>query len=433
MQYKNLFFSGLLFALTLPLQILGEQGKITYFNFDLPHNACDIRNNYDYGVAVNIKQFDRSYCDKCVKIVYNKKYAIGRIIDFGLKIPNNSFDVTPNLFEKLEKKDTTSFQAEWSFVSCNSYGMTGECSNSSCDENLQLKSTLQNKTAIVTTTTSTIINTTATTTNDTKPTTSNKTKTSSIVIPSCTIALFVSGIAAFVLIKKRTKKHYKSKFNANEEFRNGSIKVVLNSNNSNDANVKISNNNKDSKVDINNKHSIVGINNKCKIATAEIINDNNNNIIFTKNSKDIKIKNDNSSNDVKNEFNNDKNNNIKNNQNSINQNSLNQNNINQNNINQNNINQNNINQNNINQNNINQNIINSNDFNFNTLLGRNVFIYNFQNSGDFVMSSMPLFNNNNNNNNQNNNDMQRVPSYEENEPLPEYSVINKSMTKQQFM
>ena len=173
--------------------------------------------------------------------------------------------------------------------------------------------------------------------------------------------------------------------------------------------VGINNKSKTATAEINNKHSIVGINNKSKITTTEIININKNNSNeFAKSSNDINTENNNSKIDVETEINNSSN--IESNQNSLNQNILNT----------------------INQNNINQNVINSNDFNFNTLLGRNVFIYNFQNSGDFVMSSMPLFNNNNNNNNQNNNGTQGAPSYEENEPLPEYSDIDKSVEKQQF-
>jgi len=514
MHYRNLFFSGLLFTLTfIPLQILGEHGRISFYT-DEPTltfpGSCGKEYIYDYYIALSPELIDNNkpfYCGKCIKIVYNNKYAVGRINDRS-PIPKYGLDVSPRIFSHLEKNmyDVGIIQADWSIVSCDLYGEMGECSNSSCDESDQLKTTTtktitsNTTTATVTTipTVSTTIPTVSTTiptitttiSTVTTPTVSQSSKTGSknsfIIIGSiilgCITAVLIGGLTTFMLIKKNSKKLHNSNINSNEEFRNGSIKVVLNNNSNNnnnnsyDANVEINENGKVARAEINNKnkHSIIGINNNSKITTPKIIKINNFNEVV-KNSKDAKTENNNNISDAKVGTNNNNNNNSKDkqfnlnqnnlnqnnlnqnsfnhnslNQNSLNQNSLNQNSLNQNSLNQNNLNQNNLNQNNLNQNilnqnilsslnenslnqnNLNQNMINSNNFNFNSLLGRNVFIYNFQNSGDFVMSSIPLFNNNNNN--QNNNDSQRVPpSYEEEEPLPEYSDVNKSMEKQQFM
>jgi len=502
MQYKNLLLSSLLFTLLIPLQILGENGRISYFS-DTPTltdpGACGKDYIYEYYIALNYKQFDTDksyYCGKCVKIVYNNKYAVGGINDKCWNCDNHALDVSPKIFKYLEinMEKVGILQADWFIVSCDLYGKTGECLNSNCDEIDQPKVTT---TKATTTTTITITGTTSakentsstgatnaneitnsaitttvaitSKTNTITSTPSPKSKTSFIIIGSiilgCIIAILIGGLSTFMFIKKRkSKRYHDSDLNSNEEFRNGSIiKVVLNNNNSNSngTNTEINNNHEDTKNEINNKskHSTVGINNNRNVVTNDITNTNNNNkeveAEINNSSKDTDTENNINSNNVETEINtnnisiSDQNNidqDITNqrisNQNNLNQNILNG--LNQNNLNQNilnSLNQNNLNQNilnSLNQNSLNQNMINSNNFNFNTLVGRNVFIYNFQNSGDFVMSSIPLFNNNNNNNNNSNNQnsdsTQRVPpSYEENEPLPEYSYVDKSMEKQQFM
>jgi len=508
MQYKNLIFPGLLFALTLPLYIESSNstftGRVYWYNDyeRIPDNigACGKEFNFDNYIALNYELYNSgkdnprtnysNYCGKCIKVVYNNKYVVGKITDRCPRCKNQDIEICLKMFKLFENEDVGFIQADWSFVSCDLYGKMGVCSNSNCDESDQLKNN----------TSKTI---TATTTIPTK-----STKKTFIIIGSSIlggiIAILVTGLVTFKLIKKKSKKQIKSDFSSSEEFRNGSIKVVLNKNNiknsnsevnnnsNNNEKVEINKNSKDIKAEINNKskHSTVGINNNSEVVTAEIIKYNNDNkaakIEIKNSNKDSDTENSNNNNDVKAEINTKNNNNNKDNQDNLNQNNLNQNNLNQNNLNQNilnqdilnnliqnnsnqnilnninqnnlnqnilnqnslnqnilnqnflnqnilnNLNQNNLNQNILNQNSLNQNTINSNDFIINTLLGRNVFIYNFQNSGDFVMSSMPLFNSNINNN-QNNNGTQGAPSYEENEPLPEYSDVDKSMAKQQFM
>ncbi len=61
MQYKNLFISALLLALSLPLQVLGDHGRISYYE-DAPTSshpgACGKEFLADYYVALNDEQLD---------------------------------------------------------------------------------------------------------------------------------------------------------------------------------------------------------------------------------------------------------------------------------------------------------------------------------------------------------------------------------------
>jgi len=205
-----------------------------------------------------------------------------------------------------------------------------------------------------------------------------------------------------MLIKKRkSKKHHESDFDPNDEFRTGSIKVVIN--------------------DKNNKNS--------NIVITSVKNNNNNNDNNDNNSNNDN-KSDDSSSDNNNDNINDDNNNIQNNLNQIN------------------LNQASLNQTNLNQANLNPGImINSNSYNSNALPGMVVLINNPQNPGNYVMGSMPIITSNNQSNmgmlkSSLTYDKKKVAllskSLEErDEPPPEYNEISKDISKseakQQFM
>ena len=188
MQYKNLLFSSLLFILTLPLLVLDDHGNISlYMDGPTLINPGTCGKDYisEYYIALNNEQFDTGksyYCGKCIKIVYNNKYAVGRINDrLYSDDSNNVIDVSPKLFKLLEKEIhcVGIIQADWSIVSCDLYGKTGECLNSNCDEIDQPKVTT---TKATTTTTITITGTTSAkeNTNSTGATNANEITNSAI-------------------------------------------------------------------------------------------------------------------------------------------------------------------------------------------------------------------------------------------------------------
>jgi len=222
-----------------------------------------------------------------------------------------------------------------------------------------------------------------------------------IIIGGIILGCILIGIlVAFLFIRKR---HNKSDLNSNDISENEKIKIVLNeklNNNSNDNNSVINNNN---------------------------INNNSNN---------------NSSNDNNNNSNN-------NNSNNSNNSSSNNNNCTTSTNNNNNSN------NNLNQNNLNQNIVVNSNAHNNTLPGNLILINTPIGPGNYVINSIPLFDNNQNNDNDllttqkklitdkdkmllnANNDNKGIFCYistvEGDEPPPEYTDTNKSITKQQFM
>jgi len=176
MQYKNLFFSGLLLALSLPLQVFG--GRISYY-LDAPSynnpGSCGREYLYDYYVALNAGQLDGDksyYCGKCVKIVYNNKYLVGRISDRCPGCPHGGLDISPQMFDyfvgRSQRENVGVIQANWSIVSCDEYGKKGECSSSGCGGSSSHKTTTTKKTTTTTTKKTTTTTTRKTTTTTTK-------------------------------------------------------------------------------------------------------------------------------------------------------------------------------------------------------------------------------------------------------------------------
>jgi len=222
------------------------------------------------------------------------------------------------------------------------------------------------------------------------------------IILGCVVGILIGVLVAFMLIKKRkSKKHDNSDFNSNDEFRTGSIKVVINDKQKNNIN-----NNVNARTDNNNNNNNNSDNNDSND------NNSNSNNIINNNSKDT--------------INDNNNNNI------------------QNNLNQTNLNQINLNQNNLNQSNLNPSIIiNTTGYNSNTLPGMVLLINNPQNPGNYVMSSMPVLTSNNQINKFESLDMlessltgdkKKVALLsksldERDEPPPEYTEISKEISK----
>jgi len=189
MQYKNFFFLGLLITLILPLQVLGV--KITYYiekpSYEAP-GSCGREFLYEYYIALNAKQLDTDksyYCGKCVKIVYENKYFVGRINDRCEGCPYGGLDINPTIIDyfigSAKRIDLGVIYANWSIVSCDEYGKKGKCSSSGCDGSSSDKVTTTTKKKITTTTTKKI--TTTTTKKKITTTTKKTTTTTNVYIP----------------------------------------------------------------------------------------------------------------------------------------------------------------------------------------------------------------------------------------------------------
>ena len=172
MQYKNLFLSGLLLALSLPSNVFGH--RISYYegapSFATP-GACGTDHIYDYYVALNAPEFDSDRpksCGKCVKVVYKNKYIVGRISDRCAGCVHGSLDIAPKMFDhfvgRSHREEVGIVDATWSYVSCDEYGKSGECSGSGCGES-------EHKTTTKTTTTTTTTTVAESTTTETKSST----------------------------------------------------------------------------------------------------------------------------------------------------------------------------------------------------------------------------------------------------------------------
>ncbi|ORX34893.1 hypothetical protein BCR36DRAFT_340406 [Piromyces finnis] len=140
MQLKNVLKSTLAIALTMPLNVLGK-GRVSMYSpapshSDPPSCGSDSQYIVDYYVALNSNQLDKNksyYCGKCVKIVYNNKYLVGRITDRCPGCGNQGLDISPAMFTHFEKESAGIMYADWSIVSCDLYGKKGVCPDSSCN------------------------------------------------------------------------------------------------------------------------------------------------------------------------------------------------------------------------------------------------------------------------------------------------------------
>ncbi|OUM66902.1 hypothetical protein PIROE2DRAFT_5761 [Piromyces sp. E2] len=123
-------------------------GRMTYYGnngYDRPSvnvvPACGVKGvdlETDYYIALNENQYKDSLtksnntrsadvCNRCVKITYNNKWAVGKIIDmcprFACKY--GALDLSPALFEKLENLHKGVIYADWEYTDCSNLGESG--------------------------------------------------------------------------------------------------------------------------------------------------------------------------------------------------------------------------------------------------------------------------------------------------------------------
>lgn len=172
---------------------LAQAESMTYYgetSADRPsddqHPACGPDSHYEteYFVAVKKEYYEstmtergNSYsatvCDQCIRIVYQDRYAYGRIVDScpGCR-GSKGIDVSPTLFSKLvDKLSTGRVDVQWEFAgSCSNLGSYGRC-----DGQCQLGDSSSSSPKKTTTTKRTTTTTTRKTTS--KKTTTKKTTT----------------------------------------------------------------------------------------------------------------------------------------------------------------------------------------------------------------------------------------------------------------
>jgi len=134
MQFKNLVTSALFLGLSVS-SVLAGHGRVTYYE-SAPSSshpgACGRDYLADYYIAINGGQYSDSLCGRCVKIVYNNKYLVGKLIDECPGCPSGGLDISPSMFQHFAAKSKGIFNADWEYVSCDNYGKKGTCSGSDC-------------------------------------------------------------------------------------------------------------------------------------------------------------------------------------------------------------------------------------------------------------------------------------------------------------
>lgn len=143
MQFKSLLTSALFFALSVS-SVSAKKGRVSYYE-DAPSSsnpgACGREYLADYYIALNTNQYEKGLCGKCIKIVYNNKYLVGKLVDSCPGCGSGGIDISPSMFTHFEKKSTGIFYADWEYVSCDNYGKKGSCSGSDCGMSSSSKAT----------------------------------------------------------------------------------------------------------------------------------------------------------------------------------------------------------------------------------------------------------------------------------------------------
>jgi len=175
MQFKSLLTSALFFTLIAPVAFAGR-GRVSFYE-DRPTKSspgsCGSNYIYDYYIALNKEQYQESLCGKCVKIVYNNKYLVGRLIDRCPGCGYGGLDISPSMFEHFENKKEGIFTADWEYVSCDNYGKKGTCSGSNCGMSSSSNSKATTTTSKKTTTTTAAATSKPVTSSAPKPITTN--------------------------------------------------------------------------------------------------------------------------------------------------------------------------------------------------------------------------------------------------------------------
>jgi len=108
----------------------------------IPACGTDVHYDTDYYIALNQEQYTASQvksnnpntasvCDKCVKISYQGKWVVGRIVDSCPGCPYKGLDVSPTIFEVFADRDVGILYMDWEFTDCSLLGKSGSGGSSS--------------------------------------------------------------------------------------------------------------------------------------------------------------------------------------------------------------------------------------------------------------------------------------------------------------
>ncbi|ORX65442.1 hypothetical protein BCR32DRAFT_272750, partial [Anaeromyces robustus] len=91
--------------------------------------ACGLDCDYttDYYVALNAEEYYESQvrkdnantatvCDKCVKITYEDKWVVGKIVDKCPGCPNHGLDVSPTIFDVFASRKVGILYMDWEYT-----------------------------------------------------------------------------------------------------------------------------------------------------------------------------------------------------------------------------------------------------------------------------------------------------------------------------
>ena len=124
-----------------PISLKGK-GRMTYYGDggDCPSNialpACGFVDfNTKYYVAMNFHQYDSTLinssnpndakvCNTCIKITYDNKSVIGKVIDKCPVCPEGAIDVSRTIFKKFADLDVGVIDVSWETVSCDGLILT---------------------------------------------------------------------------------------------------------------------------------------------------------------------------------------------------------------------------------------------------------------------------------------------------------------------
>jgi len=147
----------------------------------------------DYFIALNHVEYDASrtnpanansatVCGKCIKVMLNNKWVVGKVVDRCPRWSTGGLDVSPTIFTYLTNEDDgISSSIEWEFTSCSNLGKKGTGSGgSSSDDTSNKPKSKDNKHEQKTSSTKTHTTTTITK----KSSSANPTSTTQVVKPT---------------------------------------------------------------------------------------------------------------------------------------------------------------------------------------------------------------------------------------------------------
>jgi len=136
-----LAFTGLAYGSGYRMSFYGLNGNRPS-DSAIPACGTDVHYDTDYYIALNQEQYTASQvksnnpntatvCDKCVKISYQGKWVVGRIVDSCPGCPYKGLDVSPTIFEVFADRDVGILYMDWEFTDCSLLGKSGSGGSSS--------------------------------------------------------------------------------------------------------------------------------------------------------------------------------------------------------------------------------------------------------------------------------------------------------------